>query len=435
MKYIYGMNPSVRCIGWVKKQARDIRRGGRGIFWQKVRWALNLRPCRFLLVPLITPVALILRLMGIRFSTGSMSSRIGHLIAEPLYMDLLKRHGPRNHRHFVMMVPSGSAANNSVLPALPDHFTVVGNELLAALCVPLQQHPLTSVNMEHAIATSTAAADIYKYTHLIDDSNPFLDIPQRPSDELGRLLTQLGLDDDQWFVCLHNREAGYSASDDELHDFRNGTLANFDSAIEFIKSLGGSVIRMGDPSMSRLAESPGVVDYAHSDWRSPRNDLVLASNCRFFLGSSSGAFVMSACQGIPVVAVNMAPLGACKIWGPRDIAVPKIYRWAESGETMSFPQIFESELADARTTVVFNEHGVYLEESSSNEILGAVQEMLLRLDGKYVGSSSEESRQQAFMQLFQPHNYSYWSKTRVSAQFLSKYEALLDSVPFGDGAN
>jgi hypothetical protein len=57
---------------------------------------------------------------------------------------------------------------------------------------------------------------------------------------------------------------------------------------------------------------------------------------------------MSSAQGIPIVIVDAAPMGAAKAWGPRDIAVPKIYRSHSSGFPIPFKEIFDSDLANIR---------------------------------------------------------------------------------------
>jgi putative glycosyltransferase (TIGR04372 family) len=155
------------------------------------------------------------------------------------------------------------------------------------------------------------------------------------------------------------------------------------------------------------------------------NDLILSANCRFFLGNTSGAFVMAACQGIPIVAVNMAPMGASKAWGPNDIAVPKIYRRIITNERLAFPEIFASDLAQIRDTSSFRDHGVYLEENTNEEIFEAVREMVMCLDKKAYKTPSDGSLQKEFLRLFHIKNYTYYSQTQISAHFLRKYSELL----------
>ena len=373
---------------------------------------------------LISPFALILRVLGIRFSSGSFNDRIGHLVGEPLYMELRKRNNRFLFNCAILLLPKDRIANSAVVRAFPKKFVVIQSSFWCRLFSVFKSHPLTRVDMNRGVVSMSGPAQIFKFSHLTSALRPFLRVPRRGQREVDQLLANLGIPINGWYVCLHNREAGYSPSDDAVHDYRNASISSFDMAVKFILESGGAVIRMGDSSMQRIPVNSQIIDYAKSDFRSPENDLILTSNCRFFLGNSSGLLLVAAAQGIPCVGVNLAPVGAAKFWGPNDISIPKIYRSTSDDRIVSFIEVFNSKLADLRFTSEFKESGVYLQENSPDEIYEACREMIEQIEGK-PASSQDVDLQDRFLALFTRRNYSYFSKTIFSPYFLRKYQNYL----------
>jgi putative glycosyltransferase (TIGR04372 family) len=112
----------------------------------------------------------------------------------------------------------------------------------------------------------------------------------------------LGLPREAWFVCLHVREGGYK---DDWDNYRNSDIGNYLEAIKEITRRGGWVIRMGDPSMTKLPALERVLDYAHSQFRSAIMDIYLVKECAFCLGTSSGIISdVPLLLGKPVVMTN-----------------------------------------------------------------------------------------------------------------------------------
>ena len=397
---------------------RDIK-----ISYTKLRSRLYLKKWFSLL---FSPIAILFRVAGFRFSSQGSENRIGHLIFEPLYMDLRSREDQRFGKRFILLIPFGLTANSYVLEKLPKKFIVIKNPFLCKLLSPLKSNPFCAINMESISWGKNKALEMYKYTHLISSSRPFLDLPSRESARFQKLLKDLGISSNGWYVCLHNREKGYSKyMDDDVTDFRNGSIKNFLLTVNYISSLGGTVIRMGDSSMTPFPKTQGLVDYVHSSLKSEENDIFLSANCRFFLGNTTGANLMAGAQGVPIVGVNLAAMGYCKFWGPNDIGVPKLYFRESNDKPIPFKEIFESNLANLYKTYMFNEAGVYLKESTEDEILEAVKQMFEQLSGKFEESFFEKELQYKFNNLFNTSNCSFHSQTKISSYFLRKHRNLL----------
>jgi putative glycosyltransferase (TIGR04372 family) len=131
-------------------------------------------------------------------------------------------------------------------------------------------------------------------------------------------LARHGLDPEGWFVGLHVREG-------DPHWWTNAVDADplsYVPMIEAIVAAGGTVVRMGNPTMTPLPDIRGCIDYAHLSERSPELDVVLWSQCRFFVGTPSGPLAVPPTFGRPSLLTNMPPIGLDQ-WFERHVVLPK----------------------------------------------------------------------------------------------------------------
>ena len=188
------------------------------------------------------------------------------------------------------------------------------------------------------------------------------------------LLGNLGLSPSDWYVCLHARES--SSMGDTTGEYRNQEINNCIPAIEHIRSLGGYVIRMGDPSMKPLSSMSGTVDYAHSKYRSSFADLYLCSRARFFIGCTSGLRNIVALFEKPMLDLNVYPLSPLDV-SPKSLTIFKrVYseneeRYISLREMLEDPTLY-FRFRDAE----YRDAGLRIVENTPLEILRAVQEML-----------------------------------------------------------
>lgn len=377
-----------------------------------------------LLVIFVTPLAIVIKLFGFRFSESISENRIGHLVLEPLYMDIKSRENKSFGKYFIIHVPNGVSANKYILEALPNKFKVIKSPLLWKLFYAFRFNRFSKINIRRDIWNPNFASPVFKYTN---SNFPFFNLPVQSTRRFAELKSNLGLETNGWYVCLHIREDGYTKNliEENSNSFRNSSITNYYSTINYIYGLGGRVIRMGDKSMTQFPETPGLIDYAHSVFRSEENDVLLSTACRFFIGDTSGFKVIASAHGIPVVGVNLAPMGASKIWGEKDIGVPKLYLSGTDSKPLPFKDIFKFNFANFYHDKQFKEAKIHLKESSEDEILEAVKQMLRELDSKFKQSPLEIELQAKFNSLFNTSNYSFHSDSRISSYFLLKYVDLL----------
>lgn len=135
---------------------------------------------------------------------------------------------------------------------------------------------------------------------------------------------------------------------------------------------------------------------------------------------------MASSYGVPVAGVNVAPLAAAKIWGPKDLAIPKLYRDRRTKELACFSEILRSGMGDMRSSQKILSTGFELLDNTPDEIRDLVSEMIDRLEGVHSASDEAESLQGQFQMLFSSSNFAFYSKSRVGEAFLKKYDYLLE---------
>lgn len=112
----------------------------------------------------------------------------------------------------------------------------------------------------------------------------------------------MGLPEDAWFVCLHVRESGFHK---DHYSERNANIFNYVGAIEEITSRGGWVVRMGDASMTKLPIMERVIDYPFTKAKSALMDIYLISQCRLYIGMTSGIYDVARLFQCPMIMTNM----------------------------------------------------------------------------------------------------------------------------------
>ena len=376
---------------------------------------------------IVTPIALLLRIFGIRFSTQGTDHRIGHLVGEPYYMYLRSRHSFLFGKIFILLIPRGECANRYVIENLPRNFLVIQNVFLCKLLYLFKVNPISAVRTRNVFVWDQRAVESLRYSEESLEENKFIYVPDRDSSIVQELFEKIGLSSSPWYVCLHIREAGYAKLlDDDITEFRNSDINTYIRAVEYITGMGGFVVRMGDESMTPMPDLPGVIDYATSKFKSDENDFILMSYCSYFIGSNSGANWIAIVQQRRILAVNVVPMAVAKIWTSKDLAVPKLHLRTSDDSQLPFKEIFDRDIADFQMSYKFENAGVYVVDNSEDEILNAVAEFhdLVMHGGNF--SVPQERLQKKFNSLFTVRNFGYYSKTPISPYFLSKHSHLLE---------
>jgi len=243
-------------------------------------------------------------------------------------------------------------------------------------------------------------------------------------------LVELGLEHDSWFVALHVREAGYLGEQpDSYRSHRNADVATYLPAVRRITDRGGWVIRVGDPSMKPLPRMERVVDYVHSSVQSDWMDIYLAAACRFFLGSSSGLFVVAWTFGRPCALANWDSL-VTRPWSSKDRFIPKLWWLKSEGRYLTFqeqvqpPYVAPLYLARTRPEE-FERLGLSPVDNSPDEITALVEEMFQ--PERTTDAPLADELRATFERIVETY-YPYGATARIGADFVVRHRNLLSST-------
>jgi len=159
-----------------------------------------------------------------------------------------------------------------------------------------------------------------------------------------KLLEKLGFDIENWFVTVHMREAENSSR------YRGGDNVNpldYLDAIKYILDMGGSVLRLGDDSMTPLSKlgisHAKLLDYAHSPIKDPDIDVYALAKCAFLLGTQSGPASIPNEFGRPIVYTNVVAFARAHRY--RGFLIPKLIRERTTGRYLSLEEGIDNSLA------------------------------------------------------------------------------------------
>jgi putative glycosyltransferase (TIGR04372 family) len=328
----------------------------------------------------LLPFTLLLCLAGYR-RVAVITERIGHLAAEIDCLLKLQALGRLPARRFFVLAPPRRTANACLVDYWRERLTIIHQPVLCSILDIMSRIPPLRYDISDYVLTVTGAATYYRVNAEWGSRPPLLRI-RRAHAERGRAaLLELGIPEGAWFVCVHVREGGYSPSDEKVHAFRNANIAAVFPAMEAIVARGGWCVRMGDPSMARLPPLERVVDYAHHSLRSAEMDVFLCASCRFFLGNTSGLFIVSSAFGVPSALVNIAPF-ATMGFSPDDLSIPKLLRSKSEGRYLGFEEILSSPVSNYRMARLYEEAGIELVDNTAEEIEELAVEMIDRMEGR-----------------------------------------------------
>jgi len=366
-----------------------------------------------------------LYLARIRFLRVALG-RIGHLALEPDIFVKEQLLGLTKRCYGIIVSSPGTAANECLLEYWRRYIRVVRHSLWAKVLARFYRFPYLHYDLNRRVVAINETAPFIAVQRAWGHRPALLTLDEKHRREGRAKLAELGVPSDAEFICFHCREAGYSPSDEHWHSFRNVSVENYLLAVAELAKRGYWCIRMGDPTMQRIAPMERLIDYAHLDIRSDWMDVFLCASCKFFVGSSSGLMFVASVFGKPSASANHAPLSIVLAFGMNDVAIPKLL-WSEIDEReLTFPEIFRSDAANFRYTPLYTEHRIRLIENTAEDIRDLALEMQERAEGRAIYTTEDEELQRRFKSLMRPGHYSFGGISRIGRDFLRKYAHLLE---------
>jgi putative glycosyltransferase (TIGR04372 family) len=368
-----------------------------------------------------------LYLTRVRFLRLNGPGRIGHLVADIGTFVKGRKLGRIGWYYGIFISPPGVAANESFVDYWRRYIRVVRSPFWARILTRLTRFNYLTYDV--GILAINETAQYIAVEREWGDRPPLLELTGEHRRKGRAWLAAMGIPAGAELVCFHSREAGYAPRDDVLHAFRNSSVENYLPAVAELAGRGLWCIRMGDPSMRRIAATNGVIDYAHLDSRCDWLDVFLCASCRFFLGSCSGLLNLANVFGKPCAVGNQAPLSSVLGFAVNDVAIPKLL-WSERERRyLTFSEALRSDISNFRFSKLYEERGVRPVENTAEDIRDLALEMLERSEGRAFYTPKDEELQQRFKALMRPGHFSYGGVNWVGRDFLRKYESLLGDRP------
>jgi putative glycosyltransferase (TIGR04372 family) len=287
--------------------------------------------------------------------------------------------------NYVLLAPPGKVVNQPFLRLFAPHVSIIEDPALVDDLLPYQRlvgDQFIAVRGKDGLAEPWAhAASRAQVSWAEQQRGPIVTVPPELMERGAARLRAAGVADG-WFVAMHIREGGYHGDGPgTTRQHRSANVGDYLEAIALITSRGGTVIRLGDRSMTPLSHVPGVFDYAHSDVKSAEMDLFLCAAARLFVGTTSGLTTAVQALGTPMLLVNCIS-NDCQFWHERtDFTLRPVYdrrskRYLSLRET--YRQPLQALLID---TAVLARHGLEIHPNSAKDIAEAVRYKLDCLDG------------------------------------------------------
>lgn len=345
--------------------------------------------------------------------------------------------GLRPPKKLILLVDPKAAVNNPCyLDYWKRYITVISDPLLIEMLGPLEKRLTIALNLymvlREKMYKSFLTLGIVREQWIKEERLPILTLSDKDYERGWQTLKSLGLQQGDWFVCLHVRERGWKDNNSPAEDFRNADIDTYQLAIKTITDAGGWVIRMGDPSMKPLPKMSRVLDYAHSNVKSDWMDVFLCAQCRFFIGTSSGLFIFATAFGTPVVLTNLLPTCGAYYLTSKDLFISRNCRSKEKDRLLSFAELFSPSMGTAAVQCIYDHKNVGVIENSEEEIKDLIEEMMEKCRGHGEYSAENEELQQRFKSMTLECGKSFGEENavvnaRMGRAFLRKHAALLSS--------
>ncbi len=351
--------------------------------------------------------------------------RIGHLIANTEFWLRSRCYQENKNRGIIIFFCGRPLANRQILNMIKRKVFVIENTLLTEWVKILKKY----YSFAPWIRLDNSGFNSWEIWNSV---GPQLNFTEEEEKKGREILKYIGIPEGDSFICFHARENLYLKKhinsslpiDWSYQDYRDSSIENYISAVEYMASKGIWALRMGSAvSKPVVSNNYRIIDYANK-FRSDFADVYLMSHCKFFIGDTSGIFMLASAFNVPFVQVNLVPL-IFPARAPFDLFIPKKYWHIRFKRFLTFREIFRMGADRWTRTEQFKKAEIELVENTPEEILGVVEEMNDRLDGVWVPEDEDEHLQAQFRRLFPLDNPAVGFPSRIGAKFLRENRELL----------
>jgi putative glycosyltransferase (TIGR04372 family) len=311
---------------------------------------------------------------GLSLDTRYLGTMFTRMIGHTAYFDTFAKRkllGLASEK-YVVLADRANIGNAAYVECWREHFDIIDDQNIirrkASITRLREDYPTVLLVDGKWRFIHDAAVEVESRWHEAA-RGPLLILKDELKSDGRRELEAMGLPADCWFVCLHVRE-GVGASR------RDGTIADYLPAIRRITQAGGWIVRIGDPSMTRLSDVPNLIDCAHKP-RRDRVDVYALGAARFMIGTNSGPVFVSGTFGVPALLSNWAPIGIKSLYR-NTMTLPKRLWWRKHNRFLTAEEENDEPFSVAEWTQLLDQQQVRQIPNSPEEIVAGVDEMMRR---------------------------------------------------------
>ena len=254
--------------------------------------------------------------------------------------------------------------------------------------------------------------------NLFQKFKPILEFTQEEEIYGKKILKNFGLKEDDKFVCLNVRDAGYQMKkvspryrDWSYHEYRNFNIDNFILAAEELTKRGYYVFRMGTNVEKILnSKNPKIIDYANQSLRSDFMDIYLGANCSFCISTGSGFLSLCGIFGKPNAQITV-PFAASHTHNENYLLMTKHHILKREKRELSLSELFSYGVAYAFDSKIYAQKGIELVENTPEEIKDLALEAADNFESTEKLTPEDEDLKNFFKELF-AKNYKIANTTK-----------------------
>lgn len=381
-----------------------------------------LSPILFLFIKLLKPFK------TIRI-TPLLSNRYGHLVLNPEFYILEKLNNEHNDCLDLFYTVRYGVCNNVVLKMWKRKIKIFPHYILEPLHKISDKFAknknIHTINFFNSKIRDTFG-NFEKYPPSI-----FLDESQKK--KCIEILNKFNIDfQNKKFVCLFNRDDAYLNSGIYKKNWyylshHNYKINTFEKAARKLSSNNIMVFRMGAKVEDEFnLNDPNIIDYANSDFQSELMDVFLASSCFFGISCGTGSSHVALLNRKPIVDLN-ANVHHLFTFLENSILLSKHYFSKEKKRYLNLKEILSFKEHQMRKREQLDKLGIDMIDCTQEEISEAVEEMVLRLNGKWTDDEEMIKLQNKFKRHNWQNIYRIFGDKKVEyhgevkARYSSKY--------------
>ena len=411
----------------ILKNIKELKERGIYIFPKKIITLIKLIfliPIYFISLPILLIVRLLRPFILIRFSK-MISNRIGHFSSVyTVYLSEKELSINQPSKKTIDFFIFSEICNSQIANFYKRKLNILPSYFFGPL---ISLNKLIPGGLEHEVIFNSKDRLSHQIKYWPRDVNNSIDrtsiqvhFTDKEIEEAKNQLQKIRIKNPNKIVMLHVRDDGYLEKKSSLvyekNDWnylsvRNSNINNFLTGVKYLIDSGYTVIRYGKYAKNNLKlQDENYIDLANNPHRTDLLEMYLISKSLFCIGSDSGGTEFPHWLfRKPLLLVNYLPLSLLYTHSDKITTCSKVYYNKLDNKKLTISEILSDKYSNLQTTEDFEKNNIRLEECSSEDIKFFIEEMKLKIEGKWNVTDEEINLKKKFVDIYQKNlNKNNW---------------------------